>query len=89
MARHYSSMKKGEMYASRGESKSMMRHDAGMIHEDKSAACLLPQGVIEKVWPGGNYSAPTGVVDLFSGVNKRLESDRASLKRNSQSGNFW
>lgn len=89
MARHYSSMKKGEMYASREQANVLRMADNGMIHEDRSAACLLPTNVIEKYYAAGNYSAPTGIADLYTGAQKRLGEDQSAIKREAQLGNYW
>ena len=87
--KHYASMRKGEMYASREQAHALRNEDSGMIREDKSAACLLPTGVIEKQWASGNYSGPTGVTDLYTGVQKRLDRDRSDLMRSRGDGVYY
>lgn len=87
--RHHSSMRGGEMYASHKGSMALKKHDSGMIHEDPSAACLLPTHVIEKQFEQGHYSAPAGIVDLYSGVQRRIKQDSSDLRRETEVGNFW
>lgn len=80
MARHYSKLGREE-YAGREASKRQMKMDSGMIHEDRSAPCLLPQGVIEKYWPAGGYHIGYAPQDLFGGAQVQMKEDGADLRR--------
>lgn len=69
-----------EEYASREETKEMMKRDGAMIHEDRSAPCLLPMNVISKDWPASARSN-IGYIggDLFEGAQKQMKQDHADL----------
>lgn len=73
-------MRSREMYASREESKEMMKHDSSMIKEDWNAPCLLPMEVISKDWPASARSN-IGYIggDLFDGAQKQMHQDHKDL----------
>jgi hypothetical protein len=63
------------------EAKKMMKKAGGMISEDHSAPCLLPQHVIEKDF-GSVASAMGGQIDdLYMGVQKQHAEDTSDLKK--------
>lgn len=99
MPKHYASkrnhsrmsaeMKRGEMYASQEQARSLRKHDSHMIAEDPNQPCLLPNNVIDKYWDKNTYKGPTGIVDLYAGAQKRLMEDREELKKETELGNYW
>jgi len=54
--------------------------DAGMIHEDHSAIANMPQGVMIKDWPKGNYGMREGLNDTITGIDRQMGEDDS--KRN-------
>ena len=82
--RFHKSMKAKESYAGREQSKKIMARDGSMISADMSAPALLPQGVIDKMWPRINdYSLGYVPQDLFQGVQKQRSEDNSDLRRSS------
>lgn len=78
--RHYSE--------SLSASKSM-RESMGMIHEDKSASCLLPTSIIQKNFPSG----PCGMdnaqqLDLYSGVQRMMGKTAAEFRKEKKALNY-
>jgi hypothetical protein len=70
-----------EPYAGKMESKKMMNRDGAMLREDYSAPALLPQEVVNRVFPSGQSYMGDRVADLFMGVQKQLKADSADLRR--------
>ena len=55
--------------------------DNGMIKEDRSQPALLPDRVIDKDWPQVPRGMGERYVDLYSGVNRSMKKDAASIQR--------
>jgi len=90
MPRHHSAykMRAKEQYAGYEESKKMMGHDGGMIHEMPGNFCLLPENVIAKDWPASPDHAMYASPDLFEGAQRQLHEDKADLKRIMKPGKY-
>jgi len=71
-------------YESYDESKRMMRRDSGMIHEDASAACMLPTHIIEKQWAGAGNYMHKGIGSLFSGVQETMKEDGRAFEKSNK-----
>lgn len=70
-----------EHYAGYKSAKSEMRRDGAMIHEDRSAPCLLPRNVIDREWPSHRGYMPKAPMDLFDGANAQLHEDERDVRR--------
>lgn len=68
-------------YGRYNESQKLMSRDSKMIKEDWNAACMLPTGVIEKVWPGAGNYMHQGIGSLFSGVEETMHEDGMAFER--------
>ena len=71
-------------YQTYPESKHMMKRDSGMIHEDHSAACMLPTHVIEKQWAGAGNYMHKGIGSLFSGVQETMHEDGKAFEKSNK-----
>lgn len=86
--RHYAAMKSGEEYSTRGESMKTLQGDSRMIHEDRSAPCLLPREVMDKDWPRATMYSPTIPSDLFTEANKQMKADEREFRSAFKPGKY-
>lgn len=72
-------------HASSGHAEHGRKHphsSSHMIAEDHSAACLLPNGVIDKTYGSYEHAMPDyHLPDLSTGVEKQMSEDRTDMKR--------
>lgn len=62
--------------------KSEMKKAGMMMHEDRSAACLLPTTIMEKYYPKNpEYLVHGYMPDLYTGVEKQKATDGSDMKR--------
>lgn len=75
--RHYS----GEHIKGAGHMKSM-NHKHGVIHEDESKWCNLPDQVMVKHMKPREYVMPhSNIPDLATGVEQQLSEDVSDMRR--------
>ena len=80
--RYYQSSK-DRMDESSGMKNKMEKefYDSGMIRADRSAVANLPQEVIMREYPKGNYGYGVSLDDTASGIDKQIKDDSKEMKR--------
>lgn len=66
----------------------MRERSSGMIHDDLSAPCNLPQHVMEKYWPIAHEYNTGMTPTLFSGVQKQLAKDGMDMRKAYKPGKY-
>lgn len=82
MARYHQSKShesKRDHYRKMGKS-GMYHTDSNMIHDDPTAACMLPTHIIEKEYGRGGSPLAGTIGSLYSGVQKLLHEDAREMR---------
>jgi hypothetical protein len=69
-------------YSGEKARRMMEMHDAGMIHEDRSAIANLPQNVMIKPYPKMTNYLPEDLDDTIRAVDGQMDLDNSQRRRN-------
>lgn len=69
-------------YSGEKARRRMEMHDAGMIHEDRSAVANLPQNVMMKPYPKEDNYLPEDLDDTIRGIDGQMKLDNSQRRRN-------
>ena len=83
MSKEYYQGKKDKMDEKRGMKDSYRNEmeDYGMIKEDRNAVANLPQEVIMRAYPKGNYGYEKGLNDTIGGIDMQIRDDSKKFKK--------
>jgi hypothetical protein len=68
--------------------RALYKTDTGMIHEDPTAACLLPHNVIEKEWEYSGSPLGGEIGSLFTGENRMMRKDAMDRDKITHPGKY-